>query len=102
MSLNEGGARKPDITLSMRFVLNDLVIDNRLSPQDAETLSLKSRRKDQLDWNPIELIAEEELQDQKGAGGVLTLEVLTLWLCEKSKQLYRRIDPLKIDPQLTT
>lgn len=102
MSLQDVSARKPDISLNLRTVLNDLVADGRLSTADADELSLKTRRKDQLDWNPVELIAEEEPQDLKNPGGVLNLETLTLWLCERSKQQYKRIDPLKIDAQVVT
>lgn len=101
MSVQESGANKPDISLNLRSVLNDLVRDERLSPKDAEDLSLKTRRKDQLDWNPLELVAEEEVTDQK-TGQTLTLEALTLWLCEQSKQRYKRIDPLKIDATIVT
>ncbi len=100
MSVQES-APKPDITLNLRTLLNDLVADQRLSTADADELSLKTRRKDQLDWNPLELIAEQEVTDQK-TGQVLSLEVLTLWLCEQAKQPYHRIDPLKIDAQIVT
>ena len=102
MSVQEVSSRKPDITLNLRSLLNDLVADGRLSPEDAESLSLKTRAKHQLDWNPIELIAEELPQDQKNPENELDIETLTLWLCEKSQQPYRRIDPLKIDAQLVT
>ncbi len=101
MSVQEKGANKPDITLNLSTVLRDLVETERLSPEDAEQLSLKTRRKDQLDWNPLELIAEEEVVDRK-TGDTLTLEALTLWLCEQAGQDYKRIDPLKIDATVVT
>ncbi len=100
MSVQES-ANRPDISLNLRTVLNDLVRDERLSVEDSEKLSLKTRRKDQLDWNPLELIAEEEVTDLK-SGGTLTLEGLTHWLCEQAKQPYKRIDPLKIDATVVT
>ncbi|MCB1691667.1 MAG: type II/IV secretion system protein [Pseudomonadales bacterium] len=102
MSVHEVSAKKPDITLNLRTVLNDLVADGRLSTSDADALSLKSRRRDQLEWNPLELVAEEEPEDQKNPGVTLTLDALTRWLCERAKQPYRRIDPLKIDAQVVT
>ncbi|XOV86076.1 MAG: GspE/PulE family protein [Pseudomonadota bacterium] len=101
MSLHEVKS-KPDISLNLRTLLNDLVAEGRLSTEDADALTLKSRRKDQLDWNPIELIAEDEPPDLKTPGSFLTLEALTLWLCSKAKQPYKRIDPLKIDAQVVT
>ncbi|MDZ7686647.1 MAG: GspE/PulE family protein [Gammaproteobacteria bacterium] len=97
----QASANKPDISLNLRTVLNDLVQDGRLSPADADELSLKTRRKDQLDWNPLELVAEQEVTDQK-TGETLTLEALTRWLCEQANQDYKRIDPLKIDAQVVT
>ena len=85
MSLQESNTRKPDISLSLRTVADDLVADGRLSPADSEQLSLKTRRKEQLSWNPLELIAEEMLDDQKTSGRSLDLESLTTWLAEKAK-----------------
>ena len=94
MSLQESNTRKPDISLSLRTVADDLVADGRLSPGDSEQLSLKTRRKEQLNWNPVELIAEEMLDDQNKPGRSLDLESLTIWLAEKAEQQYVRIDPL--------
>jgi len=93
---------KPDITLNVRSVINDLVADGRLSLNDAEAISMKSRAKHQLTWHPLELIAEEEPLDQKNPSKLLDLETLTLWLCGRSKQAYKRIDPLKIDAAVVT
>lgn len=102
VSVQESSAKKPDITLNMRSLLNDLVADGRLSEADAEQLSLKSRKKEQLNWHPLELIAEEGCQDQKKPDQILDLDVLTRWLCTQAKQPYKRIDPLKIDAQVIT
>jgi len=95
-------AKQPDISLNVRSVINDLVAGGRLSSEDAEKISMKSRAKHQLNWHPLELIAEEEPVDQKNPGKILDLETLTLWLCEHSKQTYKRIDPLKIDSSVVT
>lgn len=102
MSVVEAHQKKPDIQLNLRSIINELLEDGRLSAGHADILSLKSRRKEQLTWNPIELIAEELLDDQKNPGKSLDLETLTLWLCERAKQPYERIDPLKIDSQIVT
>ncbi|MBD3646076.1 MAG: Flp pilus assembly complex ATPase component TadA, partial [Pseudomonadales bacterium] len=102
MSIQEDQRNKPDITLNLRSVINDLVADGRLSQSDADHLALKTRTKEQLNWHPLELIAEEAPTDQKNPQRDLDLETLTLWLCEKSKQPYKRIDPLKIDTQAVT
>jgi general secretion pathway protein E len=102
VSIQEVGSNKPDITLNVRGVINDLVADGRLSAEDAETISMKSRAKHQLKWHPIELVADENVTDQKNSAKTLDLEALTHWLCERSKQTYKRIDPLKIDATVVT
>ena len=88
MSIQEKGGFKPDISMNLRTVLNDLVADGRMSVGDADQLSLKTRTKEQLNWHPLELIAEELPGDLKNPGRNLDLEALTLWLCEKSNQPY--------------
>lgn len=102
MSLQEVSSKKPDITLSFRSVINDLIADGRLSRENADSLALKIRTKEQINWHPLELIAEELHPDQLNPKQALDLEALTLWLCEKSDQPYRRINPLKIDAQIVT
>ncbi len=102
MTIQDSDTRKPDISLNLRSVLNDLVADGRLSTGDADELSLKTRTKDQLNWHPLELVAEEARPDQQNVGRKLDIEALTLWLCERSGQPYLRIDPLKIDSQVVT
>ncbi|HJP51476.1 MAG TPA: hypothetical protein QF611_10625, partial [Pseudomonadales bacterium] len=65
MSIQEVGDKKPDIQLNLRSLLNDLVADGRLSTADADQLSLKIRSNEQIDWHPLELIAEDPPDDQK-------------------------------------
>lgn len=102
MSIAELRANKPDISLNLRTIADDLVGDGRLSARDSEQLGMKTRRKEQLNWNPLELIAEEEFDDLQNDGQSLDLETLTIWLAAKAKQQYIRIDPLKIDSVVVT
>ncbi len=102
VSLQETKTKKPDISLSLRSVADELVAAGRLSQQASDQLGLKTRRKEQLDWNPLELIAEELFDDQANTGVSLDLESLTIWLAEKARQPYVRIDPLKIDSTVVT
>lgn len=102
MSIQEVNTKKPDISLNLRTVADELIEDGRLSSTDAEQLGMKTRRKEQLNWNPIELIAEENFDDLKNPGRSLDLETLTIWLAERAKQQYIRIDPLKIDSVVVT
>ena len=57
VGLREVDANKPDITLNLRSLLNDLIADGRLSVSVADQLSMKTRSRDQLNWHPLELIA---------------------------------------------
>ena len=102
MNLRENKARKPDIALNLRSVADELVASGRLSQQSSDQLGLKTRRQDQLDWHPLELIAEESFQDEANAGATLDIESLTIWLAERERQPYVRIDPLKIDSTVVT
>jgi len=102
VAFQEANRKKPDISLNYRTLINDLVAEGRMSAEDADNLSLITRNKNQLSWHPIEIIANEPVDDQAHAEQVLDLETLTHWLCEKAKQPYRRIDPLKIDSQVIT
>ena len=102
LSLQNPDVRKPDISLNLSGVLDAVQGDGRLSRESVETLSLKTRTKDQLEWHPIELIAEEQPSDAANPGRLLDLETLTLWMCEHFSQPYKRIDPLKIDSTAVT
>ena len=102
VSLQEGQTIKPDIFLNYTSLINALVSEGRLSNADADQLRLRTRRREQLNWHPIELIAEGDYQDKANPHRTLDLETLTLWLCNKAKQPYQPIDPLKIDAQRIT
>lgn len=91
-----------DRILDMRSVLDDLVADGRLDRSQADRLAVQPRRRDQLQFHPLELIAQEEFEDRARPGKRLDLEALTLWLCEKSGQPYHRIDPLKVNVERVT
>ena len=71
--------RKPDITLNLRSIINDLVADGSLSMDVADRLSFKTRRSDKLNSHPLEMILENMYPD-----------------------LNKRIDPLKTEPTVLT
>ncbi|MCC5886278.1 MAG: type II/IV secretion system protein [Gammaproteobacteria bacterium] len=91
-----------DRILDLRSVLDDLVADGRLDKGQADRLAGQPRRRDQLQFHLLELIAQEEFEDRSQPGKRLDLEALTLWLCEKSGQPYHRIDPLKVNVERVT
>ncbi len=82
--------------LSLKSVLKDLVADKIVAPADAEKLLLQNRNKDET-VHPLIIISQQELKDQHPPHKPLTLELLTLWLANKVKLPYVRIDPLKVD-----
>ncbi len=92
----------PDRLLDLRTVLDDLVADGRLLQSQAERLAGLPRRRDQLHFHPLEIVAQEAFEDVARPGKTLDLEALTQWLCEKSGQPYQRIDPLKVNVERIT
>ena len=94
MSLQEAKAKKPDISLNLRSIADELVKAGRLSSEASDLLGLRTRRKEQLNWNPIELIAEEMFDDQVNLGCSLDLETLTIWLGYQAILQFVRIVPL--------
>jgi len=101
--IHAGPANVPsDRLLDLRTVLDDLVRDGMLSQKDAEDLLIQPRTKKQLQMHPLEVVAEIDFDDLSAPGKKLELERLTLWLCEKSKHPYHRIDPLKVNVNRST
>jgi general secretion pathway protein E len=92
-------ALKPKVPFSfridLRWCLDELLKDGRLSQRDANLVSTTPRGREQLNWHPLQVIAHFEFEDARG-GGKLGLDALTVWLAEKAGQPVFHIDPLKI------
>jgi general secretion pathway protein E len=88
--------------LDLRAVLDELVRESRIRQRDAEDLLISPRSKKQLQMHPLELIAEQGLDDELRPGRTLDLEALTQWLSDRSGQPYYRIDPLKVSVTRST
>jgi len=91
-----------DRILDLRGLLNDLVADDRIAQEDANTLAGASRTREQTAMHPLVYIASQQLSDRARPGKVLDEETLTHWLAERAGLPVVRIDPLKIKvPQIT-
>ncbi|MDE0854812.1 MAG: GspE/PulE family protein [Nevskia sp.] len=85
-----------DHALSLAEVLEGLVSDGLLLPEQLSTLQRRSK-----EWtenrHPLLRVAECELDHAQQPGKRLTLEVLVQWLAGRTGLPYLRIDPLSIE-----
>src|SRR5690554_1090082 len=94
---------EPDLVLELGNILNQLVEQGHLDQSMAEQCMAKrplAAGKQAL--HPLEIIADQQLDDLKRPGKKLNLEMLTQWLADWAGQPYMRIDPLKIDVAAVT
>lgn len=88
--------------VDVRWCLEELLKDACLIQRDVNLVSTTARRKDQLQWHPLQIIAEFGLTDRRNPAQKLTLSMLTAWLAEKAELPVYRIDPLKVNvPEIT-
>ncbi len=92
----------PNTMIDLRWVLDELVEDGRLSDRDANFVSGSRREKEELRWNPIQFVGKFQLQDQQDEHGHLNVDRLTDWLAKKSGQDVYHIDPLKVNVDVVT
>jgi len=86
--------------MDLRSCVDDLIADGRLSQQDANIITSKTRTREQSAMHPINYIASLKLTDQDpsaSATGILNDAVLSEWLSHKSGLPLFHIDPLKIN-----
>ncbi len=86
-----------DDTLSVRGLLEDLVGDALISPEEAKRVYTNSRMKADSNKHPLVIIAELQPTDARSPGKILLLEHLVAWLAKRIGMPYERIDPLKVD-----
>ncbi|RYY78105.1 MAG: type II/IV secretion system protein [Moraxellaceae bacterium] len=87
--------------VDVRWCLDALLKDGKISQRDVNLIATTPRRKDQLQWHPLQFIASFDLTDittqQK-----LTLPLLSQWLADKAEVPFFRIDPLKVNVPAVT
>ncbi len=95
--MNKPVAKIPfSFRVDLRWCLDELQKDGRLSLRDANLVSTTPRARDQLNWHPLQVIANFDFADATGKSATLTLDVLTSWLADKAGQTVFHIDPIKI------
>ncbi len=88
---------QPSIRIDVRWVLDGLMDDGRISERDMNFVSGQRREKAELNWNPLQFVAKFNLDDQQNENRKLDLERLTEWLAKRARQPIYYIDPLKVD-----
>lgn len=86
----------PDRVLDLRNIVNDLVMDGRLSQDDANVVLSLSRTREQAAMHPLVYLGRQAYDDQARPGKALDTFGLTHWLADKAGMAVYHIDPLKI------
>lgn len=99
--------KKFSIQVDVRWCLDELLADGRITQRDVNLVTTTARRKEQLHWHPLLIIADFNLTDLLPPAGQnlppkLTIEVLTNWLAKKAGLSVYRIDPLKVNVPAVT
>lgn len=92
----------PSIRIDVRWVLDGLLEDARITERDLNFVTGQRREKTELNWNPLQFVAKFNLTDQHDEHHKLTLDKLTDWLSKRANQPVYHIDPLKVDVTATT
>ncbi len=90
------------ILVDVRWCLDELQRDGRITQKEVNLVSTTPRRKDQLSLHPLEIIADFRLPDQQNPQQMLNLVALTSWLAAKAEIPVFRIDPLKVNVPAVT
>lgn len=97
--MNKPAAKIPmafSFRLDLRWCLDELLKDGRLTQREVNLASTTPRTREQLNWHPLQVVAHFDFPDASGKATLLTLDVLTAWLAERAAQPVFHIDPLKI------
>ncbi len=84
-------------TLDIRNLLDDLVVDGRITQTDANFVAGQSRSREQSLLHPVTYVANQRLEDKTRTGVVLDEYQLSVWLADRAELELHNIDPLKID-----
>ena len=94
-------ARSADRKLTMREVVDALLEDGLVSPDDAKAL-LDDPRFRRNEIHPLIAVAESKLKSAQPPHRTLDIETLTQWLAGRVEMTYYHIDPLKINLRAVT
>ena len=88
--------------LDLHEVLTWMEQDGMVGKDNAHLLRTVAISKEYTEKHPFIIIADRNWIDERDQHTPLSLECLTLWLAEKIKLPYHRIDPLKVDVSQVT
>ena len=95
-----------ELLLDLHVVLDALVDDGYISQRQAEDILIAPRTKRELNMHPLEIVALREFENRRHGRPektqILDGDTLTRWLCARSGQEYKRIDPLKVNVNAAT
>jgi general secretion pathway protein E len=98
--------KKFSIQVDVRWCLDQLLADGRITQRDVNLVTTTARRKEQIRWHPLLIIADFGLTDllppTPNLPPKLNIEVLTNWLAKKADLTVYRIDPLKVNVPAVT
>jgi general secretion pathway protein E len=94
--------RRFSFQVDVRWCLEELLKDGRITQRDLNLVTTTARRKEQLSWHPLQIIADFGLNDLTNPPHKLTLSVLSQWLAEKAELPLYRVDPLKVNVPVVT
>ncbi|HEY4713569.1 MAG TPA: hypothetical protein VIH30_04955, partial [Aquirhabdus sp.] len=77
--------KKFSIQVDVRWCLDQLMADGRITQRDVNLITTTARRKEQIHWHPLLIIADFGLTDlappvEQNLPPKLNVEVLTQWL----------------------
>lgn len=98
-----GGATAPGTEVDVRWIMRELLDEQRVTQEQFNVISTTPREKSELSWHPLEVVAKYQLADRQRDGEALTLDWLSQWLADKAGLPLFNLDPLntKVD-QVTT
>ncbi|WP_020209879.1 GspE/PulE family protein [Gilvimarinus chinensis] len=88
--------------LDLRFIINELLVDGRISQADANILLGANRSRAQIAMHPMAYVASQNVDDAARPGKLLDGEALTHWMAGRAGLDVVHIDPLKIDVSKVT
>jgi len=94
--------KQNDKELDIQSVINWLEEDSMVTAENAKMLRTLAVSPEYQEKNALIVIAERQWIDQRDERSLLDLEALTVWLSDRVKMPYCRIDPLKIDVSKVT
>ncbi len=83
-------------------LLDELIKEGFISQRQAEDILIAPRTKKELSQHPMEIVADREYENRLKPGHTLDLDTMTLWLADKARQPYVRIDPLQVNVSAVT